>query len=386
MKTKTGIDVLEEKGFNYFRNERVGVIINPSSVNRNLECASRIFLKNNIKVTSLFSPEHGVKGELQDQEKCLSFKDEKTSIPVYSLYGKHLAPDKGMLKDMDTIIFDIQDVGARFYTFIWTMELAMEKAGQYNKRFVVLDRPNPINGLDIEGPLLEEDYESFVGLFPIPVRHGMTVGELALMFKKELSIGVELEVIKMEGWERALWFDETGLNWVLPSPNMPTPDTATVYPGMCLLEGTNISEGRGTTKPFEFFGAPWLDSKLVLDEIKVLSGCKLRPLYFKPLWSKYKGETCEGFQLHITDRKKFKPVITALEIIHTVRKTHPQDFKWRKPPYEFEEKKFPFDILVGNPTTRKMIEENYSIEDIEEACNEGLEEFKKTREKYLLYK
>jgi len=382
---KTGIDVLEKEGFARFKNQRVGLIINPSSVNRNLENTLNIFQKNKINVTTLFSPEHGVKGELQDQEECKSFIDKKTRIPVYSLYGKQLAPDKKMLEDVDTLVFDIQDIGARYYTYIWTMALSMGKAEQYHKRFIVLDRPNPINGLNIEGPILGKDYESFVGLFPIPIRHGMTIGELACMFNEEFNIDVELEVIKMEGWKRILWFDETSLPWVPPSPNMPTLDAATLYPGMCLLEGTNLSEGRGTMKPFEFFGAPWLKSRLVLKKFKNLGDCRFRSLYFKPLWSKYKGETCAGFQLHITNRKRFKPVRTALEIIYAVRKTHPQDFEWRKPPYEFEEEKLPFDILIGNSIIRRMIEDECSIEEIETVCNEGIEEFKEIRKRYLLY-
>jgi uncharacterized protein YbbC (DUF1343 family) len=382
---KTGFDILERKGFSHFRKEKVGLIVNPSSVNRHLDGTHTVFLKNNINITVLFGPEHGIKGESQDQEKCEGFRDEKTGIPVYTLYGEQISPNEEMLKDVDTIVFDIQDVGARYYTFIWTMKLSMEKAARYRKKFIVLDRPNPINGVDIEGPMLEENYESFVGLLPIPVRHGMTVGELALLFNEEFNIGVELEVIKMEGWGRSLWFDETGVFWVPPSPNMPTLDTAILYPGMCLLEGTNISEGRGTTKPFEFFGAPWIKTERVLKELKGIKGCKLRAIYFKPLWSKYKGKICAGFQLHITDRKKFRPVRTALDIIYTVKKTHPQDFEWRKPPYEFEKDKLPFDILIGNSKVREMIEEGSFLENVEKTCSEGVEGFIRIREKYLLY-
>jgi len=301
---KTGIDVLEEEGFDRFKKQRVGLIINPSSVDRNLEPTLEVFLRNGVKVTAVFGPEHGIRGEFQDQEKCTGFEDEKKHIFIYNLYGKHLAPTEEMLKSVDTLVFDIQDIGARYYTFIWTMGLAMEKAAQYNKRFVVLDRPNPINGVDIEGPLLDKGYESFVGLHPIPIRHGMTTGELALLFKDEFGICVGLDIVKMRGWSRKLWFDETALPWVSPSPNMPTLDTAIVYPGMCLLEGANISEGRGTTKPFEYFGAPWLNQELVLKELGKLAGCKLRTLYFRPLFGKYTGETCKGFQLHITDRDK----------------------------------------------------------------------------------
>ena len=382
---KTGIDILQEEGFGRFSKKGVGLIINPSSVNRNLESTLEIFLKNNVKVTSLFGPEHGILGELQDQERYVVSKNNKIGLPVYSLYGNQLAPTKKMLKNVDILVFDIQDVGARYYTFIWTMALAMKKTAQYKKRFIVLDRPNPINGLAVEGPVLKKGYETFIGLYPIPVRHGMTAAELALMFNKEFNINTDLEIVTMQGWKRNQWFDKTGLTWVSPSPNMSTLDTAMVYPGMCLLEGTNVSEGRGTTKPFEYFGAPWLEQKLVLKELQQLTGCKLRPLYFKPLWNKYKGEICKGFQLHITDRNKFKPIITTLKIILAIKKTHPDKFTWKKPPYEFEEKFLPFDILIGNPDIRKLIDDQASIKDIKKIYNSGLDAFKKIREKYLQY-
>ena len=384
-KVKTGIDVLQEEGFSRFAKKKLGLIINPSSVNRNLQSTLEVFLKNDVKVTTLFGPEHGILGELQDQESYVVSKNNKIGLPIYSLYGNQLAPTQKMLKNVDILVFDIQDVGARYYTFIWTMVLAMKKAAQYEKRFVVFDRPNPINGIAVEGPILKKGYESFVGLYPIPVRHGLTAGELALMLNKEFNINAELEIVTMKGWKRKKWFDMTGLIWVSPSPNMPTLDTATVYPGMCLLEGTNISEGRGTTKPFEYFGAPWLEQELVLKELQLLVGCKLRPLYFKPLWNKYRGKICKGFQLHITYRNRFKPIITALEIILAIRKTHPDKFMWKKPPYEFEEKFLPFDILIGNPDIRKLIDNQASIKDIKKIYNSGLNAFMKIREKYLRY-
>jgi uncharacterized protein YbbC (DUF1343 family) len=380
-----GIDVLAREGFSRFRNQRIGLIINPSSVDSTLSSTLDIFVKGKVKLTALFGPEHGIRGELQDQEVSPGFMDTRSGIPTYSLYGEHLAPDKPMLKNVDTLVFDIQDVGARYYTFIWTMELAMEKAAQYKKKFVVLDRPNPINGIDIEGPVLKKGYESFVGLFSIPIRHGMTVGELSHLFKKELKIGIDLEIVKMEGWKRDLWFDETGLWWVSPSPNMVTLSTAIVYPGMCLLEGTNVSEGRGTTKPFEYFGAPWLECERVMDFYKEQRGCRLRPLCFKPLWNKYKGEDCFGFQIHVTDRSVFKPVRTALEIIRAIRESHQDSFRWRDPPYEFEEKKVPFDILVGNSSIREKIDKGCSSSVLARSCRDGLKEFKRLSEEYFLY-
>lgn len=384
-KVRTGIGVLEEEGFDRFRYEKLGLVINPSSITGTIESTLSVFLKHGMKIAALFGPEHGIRGEAQDQEECMGFMDEKCGAPIYSLYGKHLAPHRGMLKDVTTIVYDIQCIGTRYYTFKWTLFLLMQKAAQYGKKLVVLDRPNPINGVDLEGPVLERDFESFVGLFPVPVRHAMTIGELSRLFAEKFGIGIELDVIRMKGWERRLWYDETGLPWVAPSPNMPTVRTATVYPGMCLLEGTNLSEGRGTTKPFEYFGAPWLKQDLILEELKELPGCKLRPLCFKPLWSKYRGTPCMGFQLHVTDRSHFTPVKAALAIISAVYRTHPDDFKWREPPYEFEERKQPFDILVGNSRIRGMIEKGDALPAIERACESGMKSFRDLRNQYLLY-
>jgi uncharacterized protein YbbC (DUF1343 family) len=380
-----GVDVLKQQGFDRFKYEKLGLVINPSSVTKDLEGTLSVFLRRRAKVVALFGPEHGIRGEAQDQEECMGFMDEKCGAPIYSLYGKHLAPHRGMLKDVTTLIYDIQCIGSRYYTFKWTLFLLLQKAAQFGKKVVVLDRPNPINGVDLEGPVLQKDFESFVGLFPIPVRHGMTIGELAQLFAAEFGIGVELEVVKMGGWKREYWFDETGLPWIAPSPNMPTLQTATVYPGMCLLEGTNLSEGRGTTRPFEYFGAPWMNRDLVLSELKELPGSKLRPLCFKPLWGKHGGSACMGFQLHVTDRSVFPPVKVALAIIRAILKTHPDDFRWKEPPYEFEEKKQPIDILIGNSTIRTMIEKGDSMSAIEKACESGMKSFLETREQYLLY-
>lgn len=385
-KVQLGIDVLESEGFDRYKYEKFGLVINPSSVSRNIESTLSVFLRKGAKIVALFGPEHGIRGEAQDQEECMGFMDEKCGAPIYSLYGKHLAPHRGMLKDVTTLVYDIQCIGTRYYTFKWTLFLLMQKAAQHGKKVIVLDRPNPLNGIDMEGPVLEKEFESFVGLFPIPVRHGMTIGELAQLFVAEFGIGVELEVIKMKGWKRKQWFDETGLSWIAPSPNMPTLQTATVYPGMCLLEGTNLSEGRGTTKPFEYFGAPWLSQDRMLSELEELSGCTLRPLCFKPLWSKHAGTACMGFQLHVTDRSCFPAAKNALAIIRTVKRVHPDDFEWKAPPYEFEEKKQPFDILIGNSVIREMIDKGDSMVAIGKACESGMAPFRDLREKYLLYR
>ncbi len=384
-KVQTGIDVLERQGFERFKHERLGLVINPASVTASIESTLSVLLRHGIKVTALFGPEHGIRGEAQDQEACADFLDAQCGIPIHSLYGKHIAPQRSMLKDVTTLIFDIQCVGARYYTFQWTLFLLMQKAAQFKKKLIVLDRPNPINGIDLEGPMLDEEYESFVGMFPLPARPGMTIGELARLFAAEFRIGVDLEVIKMRGWKRQCWFDETGLPWIAPSPNMPTLLTATVYPGQCLLEGTNLSEGRGTTKPFEYFGAPWLHTDRILPELSTLRGCMLRPLCFKPLWGKYRGTPCMGFQLHITDRASFRPVQTTLAIMSAVRKTHPEDFQWRKPPYEFEKRKRPIDILVGNAVIPEMIDRGDALTAIGKVCESGVAAFCERREQYLLY-
>jgi len=314
------------------------------------------------------------------------FIDKSTGLPVYSLYGKTRKPTSEMLKYIDILIIDLQDVGARYYTFIWTMALCME-ACEGKIPLIVLDRVNPIGGIITEGPLLKKNFTSFVGLHPLPVRHGMTIGEIALYFKDNFYPKVDLTVIYLKNWKRKLWFNETGLHWVMPSPNMPTLDTATVYPGMCLLEGTILSEGRGTTRPFEIFGAPFIDpAKLVkrLNEFK-LKGVFFRPLYFTPTFNKFSGQLCGGVQIHVIDREKFKAFKTAVAILLTIKEIYPQINIWREPPYEYEFEKLPFDILSGSDRLRKDIEEGKSLKDMEYWWNDELESFRKIREKYLIY-
>jgi uncharacterized protein YbbC (DUF1343 family) len=304
---------------------------------------------------------------------------------VYSLYGKVRKPQPEMLKEIDTLVFDLPDVGARYYTFIWTLGLCMQACVEQQKRIVILDRPNPINGVKVEGPVIDPEFSSFVGMYPIAVRHGMTVGELALLFNDEFGIKCQLEVVKMEGWRRDMWFDDTRLPWVIPSPNMPTLDTATVYPGMCLLEGTNLSEGRGTTRPFEIFGAPWLDPYLLKEKLERedFSGIFFRSLCFVPTFNKWKDELCRGIQIHVTDRAYFLPFEIALAIVKYSRELHPDSFRWSAPPYEYEENKLPFNIIAGTDRLRKMM--NKELKDICKSWQKELTEFKIMREKYLLY-
>ena len=262
-------------------------------------------------------------------------------------------PKPEQLKDLDALVYDIQDVGARFYTYITTLGYVLEEAAKAKLPVFVLDRPNPINGITVEGPLLDPNYKSFVGMHPIPVRHGRTIGELAKQFREEAFPNCQLSILPIKNWERAMWFDQTGLRWVIPSPNMPTLDTATVYPGMCLLEGTNISEGRGTTRPFEIFGAPFIDAEKLCGELNAskLPGVFLHENYFQPTFHKLAGQLCRGAQIHVMERDVFRPFQTGVEIIKCIRKIYPEQFQWRQPPYEYEPKKLPIEILLGGPVT-----------------------------------
>jgi uncharacterized protein YbbC (DUF1343 family) len=339
------------------RGARIGALLHPASVSSNLEHASRILERLNgdlFKIAAFFGPQHGFLGQTQDNMvEWKSYEHPRLGIPVYSLYGQHREPTEEMLQDLDVLLVDLQDVGARYYTFIWTLYLCMRACEKHDVHVVVLDRPNPINTVTIEGPIIESGYESFVGMHPIPVRHGRTIGELAQQFRDEAFPKCRLSVLPMKNWERAMWFDQTGLPWVMPSPNMPTLDTATVYPGMCLLEATNISEGRGTTRPFEIFGAPFIDAETLCGELNSLKlpGVFFRENYFEPTLQKFAGQLCGGAQIHLLDRDKFRSFQTGVEIIRSIRKLYPNSFEWKQPPYEYEREKLPIQILLGGPAT-----------------------------------
>ncbi|MBU1674234.1 DUF1343 domain-containing protein, partial [bacterium] len=307
---------------------------------------------------ALFGPQHGLRGETQDNMvEWDGFHDPVTGLPVYSLYGEHRKPTAAMLRGIDTLVVDLQDIGARYYTFVWTLLHCLEACAEQGKRVVVLDRPNPLGG-DREGNVLDMRWRSFVGLAPIPMRHGLTIGEMALCFRDLYDLLVELEVVRMEGWRPGMLFDETGLPWVMPSPNMPTLDTALVYPGMCLLEGTELSEGRGTTRPFEICGAPYVDPARLAAAMADhgLPGCAFRPLHFEPAFQKHAGRLCGGVQIHVFDRDSFLPVQTAIALLAAVRALWPRDFAWRQPPYEYEYERLPIDILAGGPDLREAID------------------------------
>jgi uncharacterized protein YbbC (DUF1343 family) len=402
---RPGIQVFLESHLDLVKGKRVGLVTNQTGVDSNLQSTIDLLYKNKeIKLVALYGPEHGVRGNAQAGEYVSFYIDDKYNIPVFSLYGQSRKPAAGMLKNIDSymrsfdtvsagkvpetsmvesldvLIFDIQDVGTRIYTYLATMAYCLQACAENDIDFMVLDRPNPINGQDMEGPVLEyPEYSSFVGLYPIPARHGMTVGELAELFNdKFLEKKAALTVIPMQGWERKMWSDETSLPWVIPSPNIPTLDTATVYPGQVFLEGTNISEGRGTTKPFELFGAPWINGYELTKKLNELSlpGIKFREAWFSPTFSKFEGELCGGAQIHVIDRKLYRPFESSLYIIQTVMEMYPNHFKFHD---EY------FDKIMGTSKPREALEKGIEVKDIIKSYQADLDNFSKLRKSYLLY-
>jgi uncharacterized protein YbbC (DUF1343 family) len=382
---RTGLEILIEKRLLSLKGERVGLLCHQASVNRHTRHAVDLLLQNDVQLTTLYAPEHGLWGTAQDQVPISQAKSG--SFQVHSLYGDQRYPSEESLRNVDVMLCDLQDVGSRYYTFIWTMALAMQVCARFQRKFFVLDRPNPIDGITMEGPVLDPNFASFVGLYPVPVRHGMTIGEIALWLNERFQIGANLEVVRMQGWKRAMPFEKTGLPWVLPSPNMPTLDTAWVYPGGCLLEGTQLSEGRGTTRPFELFGAPYINpDKLaeILNKEK-LPGVLFRACRFEPTFHKYQGQLCGGLQVHVTDRVSFKSFLTYLIVIQRIRELYPNDFAWRNPPYEYELEKWPFDILCGTDRIRVTIERGQRLQSLENTWKAQIAAFRKDRAPFLLY-
>ncbi len=402
---KPGVEVFLENHLDLIKGKRVGLVTNPTGVDSRLVSDVELFSRHpQVDLTALYGPEHGVRGNAQAGEYVPFIFDDHYKLPVFSLYGQTQKPDPGMLKnideymrsfdtqdtgkipdsgmieDIDIMIFDIQDVGTRIYTYVATMAYCMQSCAQAEVPFVVLDRPNPITGISMEGPVLEyPGYSSFVGLYPIPVRHGMTVGELALLFNDLfLDNPVELHVVPMQNWKREYWFDETGLPWVLPSPNMPQLETAAVYPGQVFLEGTNLSEGRGTTRPFEWFGAPWIDGRKLADQLNSLQleGVRFREAWFTPVFSKYQGELCGGAQIHVFDRDVFRPFECTLNIIRTVKDLYPGEFEFYS---EY------FDKIMGTGRVRNALIQGVKVDLITEGFQKELKEFAEIRKKYLLY-
>ena len=386
----SGLDRVERLWPGDLKGARAGLVVHPASVDRRLRHAISVCAgSKKFRLTALYGPQHGILGQTQDNMiEWEGFRDPATRLPVYSLYGRTRKPLPGMLKDVDLLVVDLQDVGSRYYTFIWTLELCMQACHEAGKAVIVLDRPNPLTGLGTEGPVLDPEYASFVGQRPLPVRHGMTIGEIGLYLCAEFYPGLDYRVVTMTGWSRKQWFDETGLPWVLPSPNIPTLDTALVYPGMCLLEGTNLSEGRGTTRPFEIFGAPFVHPETlvrVLDEFR-LPGVAFRPLSFLPTFQKHANMLCGGAQIHVTDRGRFKPFKTGVAVLKAIHNTWPREFAWKQPPYEYEEIKMPVDILAGTDRLRKGIEAWKDLDEMEAWWKTESRAFERVRKRYLIYK
>ncbi|MEK3805289.1 DUF1343 domain-containing protein [Bacillus sp. FSL H8-0547] len=380
-KVTPGVEVLLKDEKELLKGKKVGLITNPTGIDSKLNSiVDQLHNDPEIELTALFGPEHGVRGDAQAGSYVEFYIDEKTGLPVYSLYGATKKPTPEMLENVEILLFDIQDVGTRYYTYIYTMAYAMEAAKENNIPIVVLDRPNPQGGDSVDGPVLEPEASSFIGLYPIPTKHGMTVGELASLFNEEFNIGADLTVVKMKGWKRSMDYDDTGLPFVLPSPNMPTVSTAFVYPATGLIEGTNLSEGRGTTKPFELIGAPFINSTDLAAELNALSlpGVKFRAASFTPMFSKHAGKLSHGVEVYVTDREEFDAVPTGLHIIKTVHDMYPEDF-------QFLSNNF-FDKLIGNTWTRPMILEGAAVSDITDKYKKDLDAFKKVRKEYLIYK
>ena len=388
-KIRLGVErLLGEKG-SMLKGARIGVVCNQASVDHDLRHVADLFREERgWKLTALFGPQHGIRGDLQDNMvETPHVTDAETGMPLYSLYSETREPTEQMLADVDVLVFDLQDVGCRIYTFIYSLANCMRAAARFGKKVVVCDRPNPINGEAVAGIVLEPGFESFVGQFPIATRHGMTVCELAHMFRDHFGIVCDVEFVQMEGWERSFWHDDTDAPWVLPSPNMPTLDTATIFPGTVHLEGTQLSEGRGTTKPLELSGAPYIDAARYARELNGLElpGVYFRACNFQPTFQKHAGQTCGGIQVHVLDRDKFEPTITGAALVKVAYELYTDKFLWKEPPYEYVHDRNPFDVIAGSDSLRKAIEGGTSLENIQSSWESPLKAFIETRQKFLAY-
>jgi uncharacterized protein YbbC (DUF1343 family) len=384
---KLGVEnFLAEKRFG---SEKIGLLCNQASVNHDFRHAADLFKQiKDLNLTALFGPQHGIRGDVQDNMvETGHAKDSVTGIPIYSLYSETREPTTEMLDEVDVLVCDLFDVGCRVYTFMYTVANCMKVAGRLGKKVIVCDRPNPINGVEVEGNLLDVAFASFVGQFPIPMRHGLTIGELALMFRGEFGIECDLEVIKMQGWKRGLWYDETDAPWVMPSPNMPTLETAVVFPGTVIFEGTQLSEGRGTTRPFEIVGAPFISAEEYAGALNRLNlpGVYFRPNNFLPTFQKHSQTTCGGVQIHVLERNVFKPFLTGVAMIQVGYQMYKSDFDWKVPPYEYIHDRNPFDVINGGANLRHLIEENQPLRDIEAWWKESSKDFVKLKSEYHLY-
>lgn len=386
---KTGLESLCDNPPEYLKGMRLGLLANPASITSRFvhakDVLSRLFPG---RVCALFSPQHGFFAEKQDNMiESGHFRDPDLNIPVFSLYSETRVPTADMFDPIDTLVIDIQDVGTRVYTFIYTISYCLETAAKLGRSVVILDRPNPVGGLQVEGNILEEACASFVGRYPIPMRHGMTIGEITAYINTTQKIGCDLTVIPMQGWTRDMYWQETGLVWIPPSPNLPTPLSAMVYPGQVIFEGTNLSEGRGTTLPFEQFGAPYVDTRTLIQAVKDrLKGIVLRPLCFQPTSGKWQNQTCKGVQIHIMDRDEYKPYLCSLILLQEIMRTHPNGFQFKAPPYEYEFERLPMDLILGSRNLRKNIEKMNDPVELEKAWQRPLQEFRQESQDFYIYK
>jgi len=368
---------------------RVGIVCNHASLDRGfLHIVDRLAAAPDVTLAAIFGPQHGFRSDVQDNMIETPHADDPARrVPVYSLYSETREPTAAMLAGLDFLVIDLQDIGARIYTYIYTMANCLRAGAKHGVPVIVCDRPNPIGGVEVEGALLVEGFKSFVGQFPIPMRHGMTIGELARLFNEHFAIGASLEVVKMDGWQRDMYADATDLPWVMPSPNMPTLDTAIAYPGTVLFEGILISEGRGTTRPFELIGAPWIEAESFARQMNTLTlpGAYFRPAVFEPTFQKHAKQTCGGCQIHVTDRQQFQPVFVGVALIAMFHQVDPARFAWRQPPYEYEHDKMPIDILAGSDMLRRQIEAGTSAREIAASWKQDEESFRGLRAPFLLY-
>lgn len=368
---------------------RVGVVCNPASVDRDLtHIVDRIVSESGGRLMAIFGPQHGIHSDVQENMiETDHGQDPRRAVPVYSLYSETREPTSTMLAEIDVLVIDLQDVGTRIYTYVYTMANCLRSARRHGTKVIVCDRPNPIGGISVEGPMLAAGFESFVGQYPMPMRHGLTIGELARLFNEHFGIGADLEVVQMRGWQRFMYHDDTGLPWVMPSPNIPTLDSAIVYPGTVLFEGTNVSEGRGTTRPFEFIGAPGVDPIRLCNALnnQRLPGVLFRPATFEPTFHKYANRACGGCQVHVLDREVFNPVEVGVALIAAFRSDLSDKFRWREPPYEYELDKLPIDILAGSSLLRQQIETGTAAQSIAQSWRPAVAEFERLRRAVLLY-
>jgi uncharacterized protein YbbC (DUF1343 family) len=388
---RTGLDVLRDQSWKPLRGLRVGLVCHPASVDGRLQHAADLLAAApDVRLAALFGPEHGFHGQAQDLISVTDQDDAPSGLRLHSLYGTtpdSLRPTAEQLHGLDALVIDLQDIGSRYYTFQATMLMCLEAASAHGLKTFVLDRPNPLGGTAVEGPALRPNFESFVGIHPVATRHGMTIGELARLYQAERRLAGPLEVIPCEGWRRDQDFEATGLPWVLPSPNMPTAETAFVYPGQCLFEGTNLSEGRGTTRPFELCGAPWLDPRPLCARLEreALPGVRFRPTWFQPTFHKFAGRTCGGVQLHVTDRQAFRSVRTSLALLAAMRDLSGSHFAWRTEPYEFVADRPAIDLLFGNDRERRGLEAGVPAAELARAWEPEEAEFDRRRREFLLY-